>query len=537
MISLQRTAFYLAVSVIWLPSFAQSAQRAAIDRQQHDFDFDIGVWNSRISRLKHPLKGSTTWLKTDATVTVSNVWDGRANIEELEADDSTGHIGALALRLYNPQTHEWTLNAATSGEGTLSTMSGGFNNGRGEFFSQETVNGRTVLVRQVWSDIQENSHHFEQAYSDDGGKTWEANWIANLTRITAGSKDLHTGIKRDWEDQFAFNTGAWRIRISLLPHPLTGSKERIALEGRAAVRKIWDGRAYLEELRIDDPRKSIEGLALRLYNPEARQWNLYWVNSKDGTIGTPMVGGFSGGRGAFYDAESLHGKTILVHEDWSDITADSCHFEQAFSGDGGKTWETNWMADWTREPEKKDGGRINEAERAFLLEQLENSKRDFLAAITGLTDAQWTFKPSAAVWSVEEGAEHIILAEDFLFDSAPAALKLPAVARPDASTLEHDRAFVVRLLDRSSKATAPAAIVPTGKIASPTAASEIFTAKRDDHIAYVRKTHDDLRAHTAQVPGVGVLDAYQIMVMMAAHSVRHTEQIREVQARNDYPRN
>ena len=183
-----------------------------------------------------------------------------------------------------------------------------------------------------------------------------------------------------------------------------------------------------------------------------------------------------------------------------------------------------------------DSGRINEAERRFLLEQMESSKKDFLASIAGLTMAQWTFKPAPAVWSVEECAEHIVLAEDFLFDSAPAALTTPAVTRPENSTLEHDRAFAVRMLDRSSKATAPAAIVPTGKIASPAEAARIFVGKRDGHIAYVKKTQAPLRTHTGEVPGLGVLDAYQIMLMTAAHSARHTEQIREVEAGPNYPR-
>ncbi len=181
-----------------------------------------------------------------------------------------------------------------------------------------------------------------------------------------------------------------------------------------------------------------------------------------------------------------------------------------------------------------DGGTIGEAERTFLLEQMESSKRDFLAGIAGLTHAQWTFKPSPSVWSVEECAEHIILAEDFIFDLAPAAIKTPAVSRPAASTLEHDRGLAARLLDRSSKATAPAPITPTGTIRSPEEAARLFTAKRDRHIDYVRNTQCDLRTHTGQIPGIGTLDAYQIMLVTAAHSGRHTEQILEVEA--DFPK-
>jgi hypothetical protein len=150
---------------------------------QHDFDFNIGSWKTHVSRLEHPLTGSTTWVTFDGTVVVRKVWDGRANLEELEADDASRHLEFLTLRLYNPETHEWTLNAAGSQDGTLSPpMIGSFKNGRGEFIDQEAINGKTVLVRQVWSEITPNSHHFEQAFSADGGRTWEANWVATLTR-------------------------------------------------------------------------------------------------------------------------------------------------------------------------------------------------------------------------------------------------------------------------------------------------------------------------------------------------------------------
>jgi hypothetical protein len=102
---------------------------------------------------------------------------------ELEVDGPAGHIEALSLRLYNPESHQWSLNFANSSGGTVSPPTvGEFRNARGEFYDQETLNGRTVLVRFVISDITQNSCRFEQAYSDDGGTTWEVNWIATDTR-------------------------------------------------------------------------------------------------------------------------------------------------------------------------------------------------------------------------------------------------------------------------------------------------------------------------------------------------------------------
>jgi hypothetical protein len=131
----------------------------------------------------HPLTGSTTWVPMTGKLVARKVWDGRAQIEELEADGSSYHIEDLLLFLYNPQSHQWSLNSAASNDGTMNPpMIGEFRNGRGEFYDQEQFKGRAILVRQVWSDITPTSHRFEQAFSEDGGKTWEINFIAKLER-------------------------------------------------------------------------------------------------------------------------------------------------------------------------------------------------------------------------------------------------------------------------------------------------------------------------------------------------------------------
>jgi hypothetical protein len=154
---------------------------------QHDFDFEIGNWKTEVRRLVHPLSGSHDWATYAGTTVVRKVWDGRANLVELEVDGATGHLELLSLRLYNPDAHQWSLNVASSHGGSLGVPTvGDFKHGRGEFMDQETFNGRAILVRFVISDITPDSCHFEQAFSDDGGKTWEVNWIATDTRIKTG---------------------------------------------------------------------------------------------------------------------------------------------------------------------------------------------------------------------------------------------------------------------------------------------------------------------------------------------------------------
>jgi hypothetical protein len=162
-----------------------SPQQTTTERDgQHDFDFEIGTWKTRLRRLLNPLTGSTTWVEYEGTTVVRKVWNGRANLVELTADGPAGHFEGLSLRLYNPKSRQWSLNFANLNGGVMTQPTiGEFKNGRGEFYSQETLNGRAIFVRFVISDITPNSCRFEQAFSVDGGKTWEVNWIATDTRV------------------------------------------------------------------------------------------------------------------------------------------------------------------------------------------------------------------------------------------------------------------------------------------------------------------------------------------------------------------
>ena len=203
---LESIRFYLLLScmaVLFQPlhgaaqqnSVASSTSQQPERDGQHDFDFEIGTWKTHLklsSRLGHPFTGPNTWSEYQGTSVVWKIWNGRANMVELEVDGPTGHVEGLNLRLYNPQSHQWSLNFASSNGGAMSQPTiGEFRNGHGEFFDQETLNSRAIFVRFVISDITPNSCRFEQAFSDDGGKTWEVNWIATDTRVNDESDKPH----------------------------------------------------------------------------------------------------------------------------------------------------------------------------------------------------------------------------------------------------------------------------------------------------------------------------------------------------------
>jgi hypothetical protein len=152
---------------------------------QHDFDPLIGSWRFHLRRRLRPLTGSTEWVDLDGTGVCYKIWDGRSQLDTVELNGpTTGHIEGLTLRTYNPQSHQWRLYWANSKTGIMDPPQvGEFKDGRGEFFAQDTINGKTILIRFVWTNMTTSTPHFEQSFSDDGGKTWEVNWITDQTRV------------------------------------------------------------------------------------------------------------------------------------------------------------------------------------------------------------------------------------------------------------------------------------------------------------------------------------------------------------------
>ena len=150
----------------------------------HDFDWEIGRWRTHVRLLAKRLSGSQEWFEYMGTSDVRALLGGRANLVELDVAGPAGRIHGLSLRLYQPEGRQWSLNYANARDGKLTApVVGGFRDGRGEFYGQDQVDGRTVLVRFIITRPSPDMAHFEQAFSDDGGRTWETNWIATDTRI------------------------------------------------------------------------------------------------------------------------------------------------------------------------------------------------------------------------------------------------------------------------------------------------------------------------------------------------------------------
>lgn len=167
------------------PNSAELASQRVLRDGQHDFDFLEGTWKIHLKRLIHPLTGSTTWTEFDGNSKARKFWEGRGSFDEFETNGPSGHIEGITVRTYNAQSHQWSLYWANGKDGAISLPAtvGEFRNGVGEFYDQEAFDGRMIFVRYVWSQITPNSAHFEQSFSDDGGKTWEVNWVTDQTRV------------------------------------------------------------------------------------------------------------------------------------------------------------------------------------------------------------------------------------------------------------------------------------------------------------------------------------------------------------------
>jgi hypothetical protein len=157
-------------------------------------------------------------------------------------------------------------------------------------------------------------------------------------------------VTREGSHDFDWEFGTWATHVKVLRSPLSPEATWVEYNGSSIVHSLCGGRANLVELDVAGPSGRIQGVSLRLYNAEGRQWSLNFASMADGLLTVPSTGEFTDGRGAFYGADTLRGRAILVRFLIFDMTADSARFEQSYSADGGTTWELNWVAVDTRVP-------------------------------------------------------------------------------------------------------------------------------------------------------------------------------------------
>jgi hypothetical protein len=176
-------------------------------------------------------------------------------------------------------------------------------------------------------------------------------------------------------------------------------------------------------------------------------------------------------------------------------------------------------------------------EREFALKQYETTHDNFLKSIAGLSQKQWIFKSAPDRWSVAEVAEHITVAESTIMSLVQKRLmSSPAAPEKREQVKGKDQMILERMPDRSHKAQAPEILRPTGRWATEGDLVKAFNESRAANMEYIRTTNDDLRDHFFDHPVFGSLDGYQWLLLLSAHSARHTAQIEEVKADPNFPK-
>jgi hypothetical protein len=177
---------------------------------------------------------------------------------------------------------------------------------------------------------------------------------------------------------------------------------------------------------------------------------------------------------------------------------------------------------------------LTQAERDRAIAELTASRQQFLDSVAGLSPAQWSFKPDEKTWSVAECAEHIAVSEDVIFGYVSQVVQGPAA--PDKKSAVTDDFILTAVVNRTQKFQAPEALRPTHRFATPQETIDHFKQSREHTIAYVRDTQDDLRGHFFDHPVLKTMDTYQWILLISAHSQRHTAQLNEVKANANFPK-
>jgi hypothetical protein len=341
--------FAITLTLGQVPGGALGQQGSDVSR---DFDYQFGTWRVHVARLLDPASTSPHWAHYDGTHVVTPLLGGQANVGVLEVSGPSGKLEGLQLRLYDPAHGEWRLSFASGSDGIVQPPSSGrFENGRGTFFSSERIGGSDARVRTTATPLSATAYRDVIAYSRSRSDAWHTIWSATYTKVADSTlqapPEENAGVRAS--TAFDFQIGRWSVRLERLTARLRGSHTWRTYDGTLVVHRLWSGRANVGELDVRDGATRFQSILLRTYDPRTGQWSDYAGNVGDGSLDLPPeTGRFANGRGELYDHETFEGRPVIVRYVFDEITARSSRFVQSFSADGGKTWEPNAIARFTR---------------------------------------------------------------------------------------------------------------------------------------------------------------------------------------------
>lgn len=330
------------------PLFARSRIPVAATPAE-EWAWLIGNWEVRHSRLKERLTGNTEWEEFGGTSMFRQMMGGLANVDDDIVDLPSGSYRGLSLRAYDPKTGQWAIWWLDGRNPSRidPPVRGGFAGDTGTFTGRDTLRGRPILMRFRWHDVHGGRPWWDQAFSPDAGETWEINWRNWFTRTSVEPKPLPklAGAPTD----FDFLAGRWKVSHRRLRKRLAGNRDWDEFGGDFENFPVLGGFGNIGDNVMAFPGGTVRGIGLRAFDPDTRQWSSWWLDGRDPTaIQPPVLGGFADGIGTFVGDDTLDGRPIKTRVTWSRITPRSARWEQACSGDQGRTWETNWISDFER---------------------------------------------------------------------------------------------------------------------------------------------------------------------------------------------
>lgn len=336
-----------------LPAFATSpaagTNAPGSAGHAHDWDWLIGRWDVWHRRLKERLAGSDEWEEFAGKSALWPTMGGLGTIDDNIVELPDGHYRGLTVRAFDPRARSWAIWWLDGRRPTHidPPVRGGFDGDTGTFIGRDTFEGRPIVMRFRWNDIHGSRPWWEQAFSTDDGATWEINWRNYFTRTSPMPAPLPAlaGAPKDWD----FLVGRWQVRHRRLKQRLVGSREWEEFDGTLVNWPVLGGHGNVGDNVMEFPGGTVRGMSVRTFDPAGGQWSSWWLDSRDpSAIGAPVRGAFADGVGTFVGDDTLDGRPVKTRVRWSGVTASSARWEQACSGDGGATWETNWTSEFTR---------------------------------------------------------------------------------------------------------------------------------------------------------------------------------------------
>lgn len=330
-------------------SLAAAAPTGAGGPHTDDWTWLLGNWDVRHRRLKERLVGSTDWEDFAGKSALWMSLGGLGTIDDNIVELPGGSYRGLTLRAFDRASGQWSIWWLDGRNPTHidPPVRGGFDGDSGSFVGRDTLGGKPILMRFRWLDIRSALPWWEQAFSPDDGATWEVNWRNYFTRTATTPSALPK--LADAPRDFDFLVGDWQVSHRRLRKRLAGSTDWDEFGGTLRNWPVLGGHGNVGDNLMEFPSGTVRGIGLRAYDPNTRQWLSWWLDGRTPTtIGPPVRGGFKDGLGTFLGDDVSDGKPVKTRVLWSRITPRSARWEQASSGDGGATWETNWISDFVR---------------------------------------------------------------------------------------------------------------------------------------------------------------------------------------------